>query len=60
MLRSGVECPIVTGAGTGTWEHELVSGVWNELQPGSYVFMDADYARNTHRSIPQRAGSRHS
>jgi D-serine deaminase-like pyridoxal phosphate-dependent protein len=37
----------VTGAGTGTWEHELASGVWNELQPGSYVFMDADYARNT-------------
>jgi D-serine deaminase-like pyridoxal phosphate-dependent protein len=47
VLRSGVECPIVTGAGTGTWEHELESGVWNELQPGSYVFMDADYARNT-------------
>ena len=47
VLRSGVDCPIVTGAGTGTWEHELASGVWNELQPGSYVFMDADYARNT-------------
>lgn len=47
VLRSGIECPIVTGAGTGTWEHEMASGVWNELQPGSYVFMDADYARNT-------------
>jgi len=22
------------------------SGIWNEIQPGSYVFMDADYARN--------------
>jgi 3-hydroxy-D-aspartate aldolase len=21
-------------------------GVWDEIQPGSYVFMDADYARN--------------
>jgi D-serine deaminase-like pyridoxal phosphate-dependent protein len=43
---AGRSVPIVTGAGTGTWEHELASGVWNELQVGSYVFMDADYARN--------------
>ena len=43
----GLECAIVTGAGTGTWTLERDSGVWNELQPGSYVFMDADYARNT-------------
>ena len=44
---AGINCAIVTGAGTGTWHHERDSGVWNELQPGSYVFMDADYARNT-------------
>ena len=25
---------------------ERDSGVYNELQPGSYVFMDADYGRN--------------
>ena len=43
----GLACAIVTGAGTGTWRHERDSGVWNELQPGSYIFMDADYARNT-------------
>jgi D-serine deaminase-like pyridoxal phosphate-dependent protein len=36
----------ITGAGTGTFEYEMASGVWNELQPGSYPFMDADYARN--------------
>jgi D-serine deaminase-like pyridoxal phosphate-dependent protein len=42
----GVACPVVTGAGTGTWTLERDSGVWNELQPGSYIFMDADYARN--------------
>lgn len=42
----GLACPLVTGAGTGTWALERASGVWNELQPGSYVFMDADYARN--------------
>ena len=42
----GVECPVVTGAGTGTWQLERDSGVYTELQPGSYVFMDADYHRN--------------
>jgi D-serine deaminase-like pyridoxal phosphate-dependent protein len=44
---AGIACSIVTGAGTGTWHHEMASGVWNELQPGSYPFMDADYGRNT-------------
>ena len=44
--RAGIRCEIVTGAGTGTWRHERDSGVWNELQPGTYAFMDADYARN--------------
>jgi len=43
---AGVPCPIVTGAGTGTWTNERDSGVYTELQPGSYVFMDADYGRN--------------
>ncbi|HSC23310.1 MAG TPA: DSD1 family PLP-dependent enzyme [Casimicrobiaceae bacterium] len=43
---AGLHCEIVTGAGTGTWRHERDSGVYDELQPGSYVFMDADYNRN--------------
>ena len=43
---AGMPCPTVTGAGTGTWQHERDSGVYTELQPGSYVFMDADYQRN--------------
>jgi D-serine deaminase-like pyridoxal phosphate-dependent protein len=47
MLRQqGLDCPIVGGAGTGTFEHELASGVYTELQAGSYCFMDADYGRN--------------
>lgn len=41
-----VEVPRVTGAGTGTFEFEASSGIWSELQCGSYVFLDADYARN--------------
>jgi D-threonine aldolase len=47
VVRAGLEAGIVTGAGTGTWMLERDSGVWTELQPGSYVFMDADYGRNT-------------
>jgi D-serine deaminase-like pyridoxal phosphate-dependent protein len=43
---AGLRCDVVTGAGTGTWRHERDSGVYDELQPGSYVFMDADYERN--------------
>lgn len=42
----GLVARTVGGAGTGTFQHEAASGLWNELQPGSYVFMDADYARN--------------
>ncbi len=46
LAAAGLEARIVSGAGTGTCENEAASGVWNELQCGSYVFMDADYARN--------------
>jgi len=42
----GIRCPIVTGAGSGSFMFEAASGVYDELQPGSYIFMDADYARN--------------
>jgi D-threonine aldolase len=43
---AGIPCPTVTGAGTGTFLLECNSGVYTELQPGSYIFMDADYGRN--------------
>ncbi len=46
IVAAGIACPTVTGAGTGTWQLERDSGVYTELQPGSYVFMDADYGRN--------------
>jgi 3-hydroxy-D-aspartate aldolase len=46
LTRAGISCEIVTGGGTGTYMFELQSGVYNELQPGSYIFMDADYSRN--------------
>jgi D-serine deaminase-like pyridoxal phosphate-dependent protein len=46
VAAAGIDCPKVTGAGTGTYLFETESETWDELQPGSYIFMDADYARN--------------
>ena len=46
LQEAGIACPVVTGAGSGTYMLEIEAGVWDEIQPGSYVFMDADYARN--------------
>jgi D-serine deaminase-like pyridoxal phosphate-dependent protein len=43
---AGIPCNKVTGAGTGTYLYEAASAVYHEIQPGSYIFMDADYARN--------------
>ena len=44
--QRGLDCAIVGGAGSGTFALEAASGVWTEIQAGSYAFMDADYARN--------------
>jgi D-serine deaminase-like pyridoxal phosphate-dependent protein len=46
LAEAGIPCPRVTGAGSGTFMLEVEAGVWDEIQPGSYAFMDADYARN--------------
>ena len=53
MVRDAVDalaeyqltCDIVGGGGTGSYYFEGASGVYNELQCGSYAFMDADYGR---------------
>jgi D-serine deaminase-like pyridoxal phosphate-dependent protein len=45
LRKEGLPCELVTGAGTGTYRIEAMSGLWNELQAGSYLFMDTDYAR---------------
>jgi 3-hydroxy-D-aspartate aldolase len=46
MLKErGLSCDIVAGAGTGTFQLEAISGVYNELQCGSYIFMDVDYGQ---------------
>jgi 3-hydroxy-D-aspartate aldolase len=41
----GIECEIVSGGGTGTFLFEAASGVYTEIQCGSYAFMDADYGQ---------------
>lgn len=45
LREAGLPCAIVTGAGTGSYPFEANSGVYTELQCGSYAFMDADYGR---------------
>jgi len=45
LKAEGLACDIVGGGGTGSYYFEGASGVYNELQCGSYAFMDADYGR---------------
>jgi 3-hydroxy-D-aspartate aldolase len=49
MLRrlrdSGIAVPIVSGAGTGTFDLDPEARILTELQVGSYIFMDVDYLR---------------
>ena len=53
--EAALHCEYVTGAGTGSYMFEATSSVYHELQAGSYIFMDADYAKNewTESGIPQ-------
>lgn len=44
--RLNIPCPTITGGGTGTYANDAGSGIYTEVQPGSYVLMDADYAAN--------------
>jgi D-serine deaminase-like pyridoxal phosphate-dependent protein len=46
LQAAGIHVPLVTGAGSGTFSLEAASGVYGELQAGSYLFMDRDYASN--------------
>jgi 3-hydroxy-D-aspartate aldolase len=59
LRQQGLPCPIVGGGGTGTFEFEAASGVYTEIQAGSYAFMDADYARNLDAGGSPVANFRH-
>jgi D-serine deaminase-like pyridoxal phosphate-dependent protein len=53
-------CEVVGGAGTGTYAFEAASGAYTELQPGSYIFMDGDYAQDLDESGKRVSGYQHS
>jgi D-serine deaminase-like pyridoxal phosphate-dependent protein len=44
LAAHGLAAGIVGGAGTGTFRLEAATGLWTELQVGSYVFMDREYS----------------
>jgi D-serine deaminase-like pyridoxal phosphate-dependent protein len=46
LHAAAVPAGLVTGAGTGSLACEAASGEFGELQAGSFMFMDADYAQN--------------
>jgi D-serine deaminase-like pyridoxal phosphate-dependent protein len=46
LAKHGIVCKHITGAGTGSFMLEACSTLYTEIQPGSYIFMDADYSRN--------------
>jgi len=60
LEAAGLRCEIVSGAGTGTFRLESASGAWNELQAGSYPFMDTDYAKIGSDTGPRYDEFRHS
>jgi len=45
LEHANISCEIVSGGGTGSFTFEASSGLFNEIQCGSYAFMDADYGR---------------
>jgi D-serine deaminase-like pyridoxal phosphate-dependent protein len=45
LRENGLDARIVSGGGTGTHDIDLAHQPFTEIQTGSYVFMDADYAR---------------
>ena len=57
ITSAGMHCPLVTGGGTGSFVFEAASGVYGELQAGSYLFMDRDYADND--TAPQAPAFEH-
>lgn len=45
MEKSGIECGLLTGGSTGTYNIDAHIPEVTELQPGSFLFMDTDYNR---------------
>ena len=54
VKKSGL-APTVTGVGIGTFESETASGVYTELECGSYMLMNADYGRISTATVPDQS-----
>jgi D-serine deaminase-like pyridoxal phosphate-dependent protein len=54
IRAAGGTVELVTGGGTGTFAADAAQGVLNEVQPGSYAFMDKEY-RDALKSDPDGA-----
>ena len=52
LAADRIQVPRVSGAGTGTHALDAAGGLFSELQCGSYIFLDVDYAR-----VALRAGA---
>jgi 3-hydroxy-D-aspartate aldolase len=46
LQQLGLDSSVVSGGGTGTYDLDPVHGPYNEIQPGSYAFMDGGYLEN--------------
>lgn len=53
LKDAGIDCPVVSGSGTGTAEFDLSSGLFTEIQPGSYIFLDGHYGSNEWSGLPR-------
>jgi D-serine deaminase-like pyridoxal phosphate-dependent protein len=46
FYANGLCCNVISGGGTGTFLCDISSGVFNEVQCGSFALGDVDYAKN--------------
>lgn len=60
LSKNDIDCPVVTGGGTGSFMHDKDNHAWNEHQCGSYAFMDADYGKNIFSDDKLGTGFEHS
>lgn len=60
FLADGLACDVISGAGTGSYEMEASSGVYTEIQAGSYIFMDVDYGLNLEAGGAPKSDFEHS
>jgi D-serine deaminase-like pyridoxal phosphate-dependent protein len=44
LTKAGLPPAIVTGGGTGSHRIDAATGLFTEIQPGSYLFMDSSYS----------------